>query len=140
MIRDVPVGRNAFGDPATGDVYLWAANHAQEQSGVRTRAINSVRPTAARFRQTHAIRTQSSAVELVYKLTGSVFTVAQHKAFLHYTDLSTRQSIYFYHFAGERFECLLSDYEPQRKYLQRGPRGEHYVWPYTVQIDVIQQL
>lgn len=140
MIRAVPPGRDAFGDPATGEVYLWPHNHSEEQGAVRTRAVNAVMPSAARFRQTRAIRVQSTPVELVYRLAGSVLTRAQHNDFLRFVDISTHHTIYFYHFAGDLFECFLSDYEPQRKYLQRGPRGEHYVWPYTMQIDVITKL
>lgn len=135
-----PAHHNAFGDPRLGTLYVWEQNHTEEQGGARIRAITNKQPTIARFRTVRAIRQQGTRSELVYKLAGTVPTAAQHAEFLRYMTLSLTQTIYFFHAAGEKFECWLTDYEPQRKYVARGPRGEHYIWIYTMQLDVLQLL
>lgn len=132
--------RNSFYDPAAGYQYDWSQNHSEEQGGTRTRSVTNDHPSGARWRAIRAIRTQGYFDEAVLKLAGLAPTLAQHKAFLHFADLSTRQTIYFLHAAGEAWECLLSEYAPQREYLIQGPKGEKWVWPYTLQIDVIQPL
>lgn len=133
-------GRNVFGDPATGYRYVWAANHKEEQGGARIRAIMSMQPTKGRWKTVRSVRQQGTRAELIYKLSGTAVTLAEHEQFLYFEDLSLRQTIYFLHAAGGVFECLLSDYEPQRIYAVKGPRGEHNVWPYSMQLDVIAQL
>lgn len=135
-----PAGRNAFGDPRTGTLYPWAMNHREEQAGAWVRQITNLQPTIARWKAVRAIRQQAARDELVMKLGGTAPTLAQHEMFLAMQDLSLRQTIYFFHAAGEVWECLLSDYEPQRRYLIRGPRGEKYVWDYSLQLDVFGQL
>lgn len=131
---------NQFKDPRTGDVYTWQINHKEEQGAARLRAIAAQQPTMGRWKTVRSIRQQGTRQELIYKLSGTVPTLAQHLAFLHYLQLSISQTIYFIHAAGGTFECHLSSYEPQRKYLVQGPRGENYVWDYTLQLDVIAVL
>lgn len=133
-------GVNAFADPATGVVDIWATNHKEEQGGARIRQIDNQHPLASRFETVRAIRVQAATDEAVFKLAGIAPTLAHHRMFLKYQDLSQRQTIFFHHFAGEVFECQLTDYEPQRKYLQRGPKGEHFIWTYSLQIDVVYQI
>lgn len=140
MPMSAPAGRNAFGNPATGEVALWTWNHKEEQTAVRLRRIDNQQPSLARFRPIRAIRTQGYPDGLVYKLGGLCPTLAQHQMFLRFQQLSLTQTIYFFHAAGDKFECELSDYEPQRQYFAKGARGEHYEWAYTLQLDVIQEL
>lgn len=134
------MSRNVFKDPASGDAYTWERNHMEEQGGARVRAVVNMQPIKGRWRTLRAIRQQGTRDELIYKLAGQAPTENQHLAFLHFMELSLAQTIYFTHAAGGTFECLLSDYEPQRKYVVRGSRGEHYVWDYTMQLDVIAVL
>ena len=139
----IPPGRNCFFDPRVGGspgLYIWDANHNEEQAGARLRVVTSTHPTIARWRNVRAIRQQAGRDELVYKLAGMIPTLAQHEAFLRFQELSQHQSIYFFHAAGEKFECMLSDYEPQRKYVLRSTHGEKYIWIYAIQLDVITTL
>lgn len=140
MPMTAPPGRDAFGNPATGEVAPWTWNHKEEQTGVRQRRIDNQQPTIGRFRTVRAIRTQGASSAIVYRLAGMCPTLAQHQMFLRFQQLSLMQTIYFFHAAGDKFECELSDYEPQRQYFQRGARGEHYLWAYIMQLDVIQEL
>lgn len=140
MPMAAPAGRNAFGDPATGEVAVWTWNHKEEQTAVRLRHIDNQQPSIGRFRAVRAIRMQGASDAVVYKLAGTCPTLAQHEMFLRFQDLSLRQTIYFFHAAGDKFECELSDYEPQRQYVLKGARGENYLWNYTVQLDVLREL
>jgi hypothetical protein len=140
MAMTAPAGRNAFGDPATGEVVLWTWNHKEEQTGLRQRHIDHQQPSIGRFQTVRAIRVQGASDPIVYKLAGVCPTLAQHQLFLRFQHLSLTQTIYFFHAAGDKFECELSDYEPQRQYFKRGARGEHYVWAYTLQLDVLKEL
>jgi hypothetical protein len=135
-----PAGRNAFGNPATGEVAVWTWNHREEQTAVRLRHIDNQQPTIGRFREVRAIRMQGSSDAVVYHLAGMCPTLAQHQLFLRFQNLSLTQTIYFFHAAGDKFECELSDYEPQRRYFQKGARGEHYLYEYTMQLDVLREL
>lgn len=132
--------RNQFKDPRTGSVYVWQENHREEQGGAVVRAVTAEQPTIGRWRTVRSIRQQGSSDLTIFKLAGTVPTRAQHDAFLYYLELSIAQTIYFIHAAGGIFECQLSDYEPLRKYVVRGPHGENYIWDYTMQIDVIAVL
>lgn len=134
-----PPGRDAFGDPLTGTVAVWGRNHDEEQAGARIRTIDNLHPTKARWKTVRAIRTQGTRDELVYKLGGRVPTLAQHQTFLAFLSLSRSQTIYYFHCAGNVFECQLSDYEPERQYVGGGAR-EHYPFLYSMQLDVIKTL
>lgn len=134
------MARNQFKDPATGYVYTWHQNHLKEDGGARVRAVVNMQPTKGRWRTVKAIRQQGVRDELIYKLSGTAPLQAQHEQFLFFLELSLSQTIYFIHAAGGVFECQLTDYEPRRKFVVRGPRGENYIWDYTLQLDVIAVL
>jgi hypothetical protein len=135
-----PVGRDAFGDPATGTVVAWDQNHSDEQGAARIRTIMNLQPSISRWQVVRAIRQQAARSELVLKLAGNAPTLRQHEMFLHHMVLSLTQSIYFFHAAGEKYECFLTDYEPLRKYAIRTAKGEKYTWTYTLQLDVLSLL
>lgn len=140
MPMTAPAGRNAFGNPATGEVCLWTWNHREEQTALRTRHIDNQQPSIGRFQTVRAIRVQGASDAVVYHLAGMCPTLAQHQMFLRFQTLSLSQTIYFFHAAGDKFECELSDYAPQRQYVIKGARGEPYVYEYTMQLDVLNEL
>lgn len=132
--------RNKFKDPATGAIYVWQENHRQETGGAFIRAIASEQPTKGRWVTLPSLRQQGTRDDLIFKLSGTAPTVQQHEAFLDYLELSLSQTIYFIHAAGFTYECQLTDYEPQERYVAKGPRGQSYIWDYTMQIDVVALL
>jgi hypothetical protein len=134
------VPRNQFGDPASGAVYAWHTNHNAEELGSEECALEEIPPALTGWQQEKTTVQQGSRQPLTLRLAGTILNPVQHQQFLHFTALSQRHSVFFYCFDGTSYEVLINKYTPTRKFAINAPRGSHYIWTYTLEMEIITTI
>lgn len=131
---------NQFVNPRNGATYSWPINHDEEEEFGKSRNIEHTAPTAS----TGLVKQQGDESPLILRLNGKILEEAQLTAMKGWWSLCATQTIYFYDFAADHYEVIITAFRPKRKRTVRNPRGGtanplHY-WEYTIEMEVIRVL
>lgn len=133
--------RQAFINPKDGSEYQWFANHETENRWRQERKLSATEPTAAAWEiAVPRILQQRADDPEVMELAGKSHTVEQHSYFTAFTVLCKKQTIFFRHFTGAVFEVLITSYRTTQQPVVRSAADEHYNWPYTLTMEIINAL
>ncbi len=128
------MAQNRFTDPFTGNQYLWAKNHSEEEESGKARSIERTANTG----NVGAVRQQGDAGSYTLRLKGTALLRSQIQAFWSYYALSDFQTIYFRDFDNQEYEVQITNLLTQRHRTIRNPReptAKHY-WTYTIEMEV----
>lgn len=115
--------------------YNWPVNHSSEEPLTKSRQMADGAPTS----NIGLIPQQGSATPLIWKLKGTIFDDNQHAQNLAFWEACEGRSIYWQDFHGDKYEVIITDYEPNRKAVARNPKfpNQQYIWEYTITMRVL---
>lgn len=134
--------RNIFHDPAgVRPDYPWTRNHNKEDTFGKRRNIEQSAPTlGAGATGVGLVKQQSDEDPLVFKLGGRIVTEEQHQQFVQWYALCGLQTIYYYNYAGDNYEVIITAYEPTRVPVAKNPADPSipfHVYDYSLEMEVI---
>lgn len=136
----MPYGRNKFIDPAgLRPTYSWAVNHAEEDQLGRERQITNTPTTGGVAR----VIQQGDEAPLVLGLSGSILHADQFRELREWFDLSRTQTIHFEDFAGDKYEVVITSFQPTRQRTALNPRDPSiplHWWKYELRMQVVNVL
>lgn len=129
-----------FVNPSNSTEYVWPINHSEEDSVGKRRNIQE----SANTGNTGLVKQQGDQVPLVLKYTGTILKKSQVAAFIEWFQLCDSQTIYFYDFAGDQYEVIITAFEPIRLRTIKNPKDQanapfHY-WHYSIEMEVIKVI
>lgn len=131
---------NKFEDPKGGKTtYEWLINHNEEEASGKRRNITR----SANTDGTGLVRQQGDDSPLVFKWSGTMLHNSQVKEMAEWMELSRTQTIYLEDFANDKYEVIITAFEPKRIRTMRNPRASGdperlYYWTYTIELEVIR--
>lgn len=133
-------GRNIFEDPAAvRPTYAWQVNHTEEDQLGRERPITNVPTTGGVAR----VIQQGDEGPLLIGVSGSILHASQFAEMRAWYDLSRTQTIFFTDFTGDKYEVVITAFQPQRRRTVRNPRDssiELHYWTYELRMQVVNVL
>lgn len=133
------MSRNIFTDPkGVRTAYSWQINHSEEDTFGKTRTVEH----GANTGNTGLVKQQGDSSPLVIKVKGAILHKAQLEEMIAWWDMCEDQTIYFQDFAGDKYEVLITSFQPVRKRTIRNPRdfanAPLWWWTYDLEMEVVR--
>lgn len=126
-----------FIDPTNGNTYQWDINHNAEDSTGKKRTIGHSAPTG----KIGLNRQQGDSSPLTLKWKGSILKQSQLTQFIAWWQLCEFHSIHVQDFEGNRYEVIITDFQPTRIRLALNRRDlvnmPFHKYEYTLEMEVL---
>lgn len=131
--------RNTFTDPAgSRTTYEWQINHSDEDTFGKTRSVQH----GANTLNTGLVKQQSDDGPLTIKVRGTILHKAQIVEMIAWWRLCASRTIYFEDFAGDKYEVIITSFQPTRQRTIKNPRdfasAPYWFWKYELEMEVIR--
>lgn len=134
------MSRNIFTNPRNNDSYDWEINHSDEAAVEKERQIEHGANTA----NTGMVKQQAGTTPMVLQLQGTILHEAQLVEMLAWFELCEDQTIHFTDFAGDKYEVIITKFNPTRHRTIRNPRdfanAPYWYWKYEMEMEVVTIL
>lgn len=140
---------NIFSDPGGPlGTWAWPINHNEEEESTRSLAIEHTANTAQGVGQPNAagtglVRQQGDPQPLTLRYSGSIMRREHFVEMLKWTEACRTRTIHFTDFAGEKYEVLITSFQPRRVRVMKNRGGQAgtpeslYYWNYSIEMEVV---